>query len=253
MEICIENLHKTFGQNHVLRGVDLTVTPGESMVILGGSGAGKSVLLRHIAGLLKPDSGTVTVDGLHIAELPRDEMLAFRRRLGFSFQDGALFDSMNAFENVAFPIRRHNRRIKEGEVRDRVQHCLELVGMPNVGERMPSELSGGMRRRLGFARAIALEPEVLLFDEPTTGLDPVLTSVLNHVILSLREKLGATTITITHDLASAKAIATRTAMLFKGRVIHQAEGEVFFDSDNPVVRQFVEGRAEGPATEALYR
>ena len=179
--------------------------------------------------------------------------MTYRRRLGFSFQDGALFDSMTAYENVAFPVRRHNRRLKEQEVRDRVSYCLELVGMPSVGPRMPSELSGGMRRRLGFARAIALEPEVLLFDEPTTGLDPVLTSVLNHVILSLREKLGATTITITHDLASARAIATRTAMLFKGQVIADVEGLAFFDSDNPVVRQFVEGRAEGPATEALYR
>lgn len=253
MHFQAENIFKSFGDNQVLRGVDLEVSKSESLVILGGSGAGKSVLIRHLAGLMSPDQGRVLINDQDLAQFSREDMMSFRQKIGFSFQEGALFDSMTAFENVAFPIRRHNRRIKEAELRDRVAHCLELVGLPSVGDRLPAQLSGGMRRRVGFARAIALEPEVLFFDEPTSGLDPIMTSLINKVIISLREKLHAATVTITHDLVSARDIATRTAMLFNGRVIHQDEGQAFFQAQDPVVRQFIEGRAEGPATSVLYR
>ncbi|MDJ0841096.1 MAG: ATP-binding cassette domain-containing protein, partial [Acidobacteriota bacterium] len=202
---------------------------------------------------IKPDAGHILIDGKTLAEFSRKELFAFRRRIGVSFQDGALFDSLTVFENVAFPIRRHERGLNESQVKDRVQHCLDLVGMPTVGDRWPSQLSGGMRRRVGFARAIALQPEVIFFDEPTTGLDPIMTSILNDVIVSLREQLNTTTVTITHDLTSARTIATRTAMLFQGKVIHEDEGGAFFQTQNPVVRQFIEGKPQGPATEAFFR
>lgn len=253
MFIRVDDLHKAFGKNRVLRGVDLTVDKGDSLVILGGSGTGKSVFLQHVAGLMKGDQGTVHVDGVNITELDRKGLQTYRRRLGMSFQEGALFDSLTAYENVAFPLRRHQRNMSEKDVRKRVEACLEMVGMPSVGGHLPSELSGGMRRRVGFARAIALQPEILLFDEPTTGLDPILTSVLNNLIVELREQLQATTLTITHDIGSAKHIATHVAMLYQGSVIHHAPIAEFFDCENPIVQQFIEGRAEGPATEALYK
>lgn len=253
MLIKVEALDKSFGKNHVLRGLDLEVRRGESLVILGGSGTGKSVLLRHLVGLYKPDSGTITVDGVDVNQLSRKKLYAFRRRFGMSFQEGALFDSMNAFDNIAFPIRRMERGLTAKEVSRRVDECLDLVGMPSVGHLMPSQMSGGMRRRIGFARSIALRPEILLFDEPTTGLDPIMTSVLNNVIQQLGEQLHTTTITITHDLTSAQTIADRVAMLYLGRVILIDESDAFFQSEDEVVRQFVEGRAEGPATEALLK
>ncbi len=251
--IQIRQLHKSFGSNHVLRGVDLEVEKGESLVILGGSGAGKSVFLRHLAGLAVADTGRVLVDGQDLGQLSRAEMYRYRRRLGMSFQEGALFDSMSVFENIAFPMRRMRRNMSRDEVRRGVAACLEIVGMPTVGDLMPSQLSGGMRRRVGFARAIALEPEILLFDEPTTGLDPIMTTIVSDVISGMREKLKATTITITHDISSARKIATRVAMLFKGRVIHHDAREAFFNSDQPIVRQFIQGEADGPATDALLK
>lgn len=249
----LSGVHKYFGQNHVLRGIDLRIDTGDSLVILGGSGAGKSVLLRHFIGLLTPDRGQVMIDGVDFAQMSHRQLYETRKRFGMSFQESALFDSMNVFENVAFPIRRHRRSWTQKHVADRVQACLDLVGMPGVGKLLPSELSGGMRRRVGFARSIALEPEILLFDEPTTGLDPVMTSVLNEVIVNLREQLKLTSITITHDMSSARAIATRLAMLFKGSIVCEATQEAFFQSEDPIVRQFVDGRSEGPVTEALLK
>ncbi len=251
--IAVTDLHKAFGTNQVLRGIDLAIERGDSLVILGGSGAGKSVLLRHLCGIYLGDRGQVSVDGINLAALDKRQLMAFRCRIGMCFQEGALFDSLSAFENVAFPIRRHHRKLREAEVRDRVQECLEMVGMPTVGKLMPSQMSGGMRRRVGFARAIALKPELLLFDEPTTGLDPIMTSVLGDIILRLREQLNTTTITITHDIQSARKIATQIAMLFRGKVIHTDRNPAFFEADEPVLRQFLEGRSEGPATEGLFK
>ena len=253
MSIQAIDLFKSFGENHVLRGLNLQVGQGESVVILGGSGSGKSVFMRHMVGLYQPDKGQVLVDGVDIHQLSRKELFQFRRRFGMSFQEGALFDSLSAYENVAFPIRRWHRGIREKDLRLRVEECLEIVGLPRVGDLMPSQMSGGMRRRVGFARAIALKPEILMFDEPTTGLDPIMTSVLNGVIRSLCDQLHTTTITITHDLSSAKTIADRVAMLYQGQVILEAASKDFFASDNEIVRQFVEGRAEGPATEAMLK
>lgn len=253
MLIEVNALNKSFGKNHVLRGLDLGIRRGESLVILGGSGTGKSVLLRHLVGLIKPDTGTVEVDGVDVNQLSRKKLYQFRRRFGMSFQEGALFDSMSAFENVAFPIRRMERNLTKKEVKKRVEECLDMVGMPTVGHLMPSEMSGGMRRRVGFARSIALKPEILLFDEPTTGLDPIMTSVINDVIRGLSVQLHTTTITITHDLTSARTIADRVAMLYLGKVILVDESNAFFSSENEVVRQFVEGRAQGPATDSLLK
>ncbi|MCB1049250.1 MAG: ATP-binding cassette domain-containing protein [Acidobacteria bacterium] len=251
--LSVSNLHKAFGANKVLQGVNLEIDRGDSLVILGGSGSGKSVLLKHMIGLLRPDSGYVHLGDVALSRLSESELFEVRKRFGMSFQEAALFDSYSVFENVAFPIRRHRRNWSQAQVKNRVDACLDLVGMPNIGALMPSELSGGMRRRVGFARSIALEPEILLFDEPTTGLDPVMTSVLNKVIIDMRENLHATTITITHDLNSAREIATKVAMLFKGQMIECSERETFFASTDPLVRQFLEGRPDGPLTEALMK
>jgi len=248
-----QGVHKSFGSNHVLRGVSLEVERGESLVILGGSGSGKSVLMRHLVGLHSPDRGQVVIDGVNLASLDRHRMREFRRKMGMTFQEGALFDSLTVFENIAFPLRRHLRDMSEKEITKRVEECLDMVGMPTVGNSLPSELSGGMRRRVGFARGIALKPEFLLFDEPTTGLDPIMTTIIGEIIINLRESLKATTVTITHDIGSAQKIATKVAMLFKGQVIYQAPTETFFESDDPIVHQFVRGEPEGPATEALLK
>ncbi|CAM2011598.1 ABC transporter ATP-binding protein [Acanthopleuribacter pedis] len=249
----VQDLHKSFGANHVLRGVNLAVGRAESLVILGGSGAGKSVFLSHLIGLMQADRGSVTIDGQNWAELDRGQTYDLRTRFGMSFQEGALFDSMTVYDNIAFPLRRQTSKMGKGEIKDRVAECLETVGMPGIAQLMPSELSGGMRRRVGFARAIALKPEILLFDEPTTGLDPIMTTVLGEVIIQMRERLQATTITITHDISSAKMIANRVAMMFKGELVHQAPRDAFFNCDDPIVRQFVDGKSQGPATEALIK
>lgn len=249
----VDAIHKSFGSNHVLRGVSLSVERGDSLVILGGSGAGKSVLMRHLVGLLHPDEGVVAIAQTDLAKLSRKEMQGFRRNMGMTFQEGALFDSMTVYENIAFPLRRHHRTMPEKDIKKRVEECLDMVGMPSIAKYLPSELSGGMRRRVGFARGIALKPEFLLFDEPTTGLDPIMTTIISDIIVALRENLNATTVTITHDIRSAKVIATQVAMLFKGQVIHQAPRAGFFETDHPIVKQFVRGEAHGPATEALLK
>ncbi len=249
----IKQLCKSFSGKQVLKGVNLKVERGQSLVILGGSGTGKSVLLRHMVALLRPDSGEVWIDGTRIDQLSEKELQVIRHRFGYAFQDAALFDSMNVFENVAFPLRRHRRGMSKKQITDRVHECLSTVGMPGVADLMPNELSGGMRRRVGFARAIALKPEILFFDEPTSGLDPVMTSILNEVIVNLRENLHATTITITHDLSSAGKIATHLALLVSGVIIEYGEKEPFFQSRNAMVRQFLDGRPEGPITQTLIK
>jgi phospholipid/cholesterol/gamma-HCH transport system ATP-binding protein len=242
-----QNLKKSFGKHRVLDGVDLSVAPGESLVIVGPSGTGKSVLLKHLIGLLKPDEGRVLVDGQDFWELDAVERNDLRKKFGMAFQEGALFDSMNVFDNIAFPLRRTGKR-SPTEVRSRVEECLELVQLPDVASKRPAELSGGMRRRVGFARAIAHQPEILLFDEPNTGLDPIMTDIIADVILGIRRQMEPTIVTITHHIPSARKIGDRLALLFGGKILFEGPPEEFLRSDDPAVRQFVEGRAEGPLT-----
>ena len=246
--ISLQHLHKSFGGKPVLRDMSIDVDQGESLVIVGGSGTGKSVTLKHIIGLLKPDKGHVLVADHDITTMNDVELNRFRRHFGMSFQEGALFDSMSVFENVAFPLRRHTK-MTDREIRDRVMECLEDVHLHNVEKKRPSELSGGMRRRVGFARAISLKPDILLFDEPTTGLDPVISDVIADLIVEMDQKLGTTTVTITHDMKVAFKIADRVAMLHEGRIIAEGTPEKFQASNNPIVEQFIEGRAQGPLTD----
>ena len=245
----LQDLWKSFGGRLVLREMSISVDKGETLVIVGGSGTGKSVTLKHIIGLLRPDRGHVLIDGHDITRMKDVELNQFRRRFGMSFQEGALFDSMSVFENIAFPLRRHTK-MTEDEIRSRVEECLEDVHLHGVDTKRPSELSGGMRRRVGFARAISLKPEILLFDEPTTGLDPVISDVIAGLIREMDQKLGTTTVTITHDMKVAFKIADRVAMLYEGHIIEQGTPAQFQASTNPIVQQFIEGRAEGPLTDA---
>jgi phospholipid/cholesterol/gamma-HCH transport system ATP-binding protein len=245
--IRVAGVHKRFGPKEVLRGVDLEVRRGESIVIVGGSGAGKTVLLKHLIGLLHPDEGRVEVDGLDLDTLSRADSLELRKRFGMAFQEGALFDSMTVHDNIAFPIRRH-RRATPDEVADRVRQCLAMVRLEETASsKLPAELSGGMRRRVGFARAIALAPEFLLFDEPTTGLDPINTAAIAAVINRLRSELAVTAVTITHDMSLAFRIADRIAMLRRGRIVAEAEPAAFRDLDDSYVQAFLRG--EVPADE----
>lgn len=246
--ISLKDLHKSFGSKVVLRGMSLDVHRGESVVIVGGSGSGKSVTIKQIIGLLKPDKGHVFVFDRDICCLGSFELNTIRQRFGMSFQEGALFDSMSVFENIAFPLRRHTKQ-SEDEIRARVHECLEMVHLDGVDGKRPSELSGGMRRRVGFARAISLAPEILLFDEPTTGLDPVISDVVADLIREMDNKLHTTTVTITHDMKVAFKIADRVAMLHDGKIIEEGTPDEFQASKNPMVQQFIEGRAEGPLTE----
>ena len=247
-KIQIRDLRKSFGPKVVLDGLDVDIAQAESLVVIGGSGTGKSVLLKHVIGLLKPDSGTIQVDGTAVETLGNREITEFRRKFGMSFQEGALFDSMSVWQNVAFPLQRLTKMSK-GEINDRVEECLAMVRLEGVGEKLPSQLSGGMRRRVGFARAVAHEPEILLFDEPTTGLDPVTTALIDEVIKDLNDRLKTTTLTITHDMESAFRIGDRIAMLYRGKIIASAPPEEFRRLEDPRVQQFIHGRAEGPLSE----
>lgn len=213
------------------------------MVIIGYSGSGKSVAIKHIVGLLEPDEGTVFVDGLEVPRLPRRELYELRSKIGYVFQFAALFDSLNIGENVAMGLRKQGQ-LDEPGIHARVAEALDLVDLPNVEERFPAELSGGMRKRVGLARAIALRPKYLLYDEPTTGLDPVTSAVIDELMIRMREKLGVTSIVITHDMRSAYRVGTRIAMLYEGRVRQCGTVDEIRLSQDPVVRQFVEGRAD---------
>ena len=239
-------LHKRFGPKVVLDGLDLDVGVGESVVVIGGSGTGKSVLLKCILGLLEPEEGTIEIDGQPVIGLPTAERERINRKFGMLFQGGALFDSLKVWENVAFGLIQggHSDR---AEARDIAYAKLTDVGLAaDVGELWPAELSGGMQKRVGLARAIATTPEIIFFDEPTTGLDPIMADVINDLIVKCVRELGATTLSITHDLASARKIADRIAMLYKGKIIWQGPTSEIDSSGNEFVDQFIHGRAEGP-------
>ncbi len=243
----IEGLHKRFGKKVVLDGIELTVPRGKNTVVIGGSGTGKSVLIKCVVGLLRADAGEILIDGEDVTKMDERELVRVRRKFGMLFQGAALFDSMNVGENVAFALRRLHL-YPERQIRDVVEEKLAMVGLRDIQHLMPAELSGGMKKRVGLARAIASEPEILLYDEPTTGLDPIMADVINDLIVSLRELLGVTSISITHDMASAYKIADQIAMLYKGKIVEVGTPEEIRNTKNPVVSQFVEGRAEGPIT-----
>lgn len=235
---------KTFGENRVLRGVDLTIPKGSSMVVIGGSGTGKSVLLKCILGLVRPDGGTITLDGQDVTKAERDPFLA---RFGMLFQGGALFDSLRVWENVAFRLMRGSLKRPKAEAREIAVEKLRRVGLgPQVADLYPSELSGGMQKRVGLARAIAAEPEIIFFDEPTTGLDPIMSGVINDLIREIVVEMGVTAMTITHDMTSVRAIADRVAMLHGGVIRWTGPVSEMDATPDPYVQQFIHGRAEGP-------
>jgi phospholipid/cholesterol/gamma-HCH transport system ATP-binding protein len=242
--IQLDKVHKTFGANHVLRGVDLTIDSGTSMVIIGGSGTGKSVLLKSVLGLVTPDSGLITLDGQDVSKAERDAFLA---RFGMLFQGAALFDSLTVWQNVAFRLLRGSLKRPKSEAREIAIEKLRRVGLkPDVADRFPAELSGGMQKRVGLARAIAAEPEIIFFDEPTTGLDPIMSGVINDLIREIVTEMGATAMTITHDMSSVRAIADNVAMLHDGVIQWTGAVADMDHSGDPYLDQFISGRATGP-------
>ena len=241
----LEGIYKSFGTKHVLRGVDLDILRGEIIYIIGKSGSGKSVTLKNITGLLRPDAGTVYIDGIDVHAADDNALNALRRKMGVLFQMAALFDSMSVYENVAFGPRRFTK-LKEPEIQILVREKLEMVGLKGVEHLNPSSLSGGMQKRVGLARAIALDPEIVLYDEPTTGVDPILGAAVDDLIKTLNAKTGVTSIVISHDMASVFRTAHRVAMLYDGMFRLIGTPDDFKKSDDPVIRQFVEGSAEGP-------
>ncbi|MFN2564385.1 MAG: ABC transporter ATP-binding protein [Gemmatimonadaceae bacterium] len=236
------DVHKSFGPKRVLEGFTLEVREGETVVIIGYSGTGKSVAIKHIVGLLEPDAGEVWVDGREVPRLPRRELYELRAQIGYVFQFAALFDSFTIGDNVAMGLRKQ-AKLSPPEIEDRVHEALELVDLPDVADRYPAELSGGMRKRVGIARAIALRPKYILYDEPTTGLDPVTSAVIDQLMVRMREKLGVTSVVITHDMRSAYTVGSRIAMLYEGRVRQVGTVEEIQRTTDPIVRQFIEGRA----------
>ena len=237
-----QDLHKGFDGREVLRGLSLSIRDGETVVIIGYSGTGKSVALKHIVGLLHPDAGDVIVDGQAVSTLDKGSLTLLREGIGYVFQFAALFDSMTVAENLALGLRR--RRLGDEEIEDRVREALALVDLSGTGDRLPAELSGGMRKRVGIARAIALRPRYILYDEPTTGLDPVTSAVIDRLMVRTREHLGVTGVVVTHDMRSAYTVGDRIAMLFEGRVRQVGSVAEIQQTEDPVVRQFIEGRAE---------
>ena len=245
-KISVRGLRKSFGRNTVLDGVDIDCARGESIVIIGGSGTGKSVLIKCILGLMRPEAGSVAIDGAETARLHRAARERLLQKFGVLFQGSALFDSLRVWENVAFGLI-HGRDMERQAARETALAKLAAVGLgPEVGELRPAELSGGMQKRVALARAVAADPEVIFFDEPTTGLDPIMADVINELILKCVRELGATAVSITHDMVSARKIADRIAMLHKGRIVWHGPAAEIDRSGNPFVDQFINGRAEGP-------
>jgi phospholipid/cholesterol/gamma-HCH transport system ATP-binding protein len=243
----ITDLHKGFGSFQVLRGVNLTVERGESMTVIGGSGSGKSVLMKHIIGLLFPDKGRVKVSGQVLNDLDDHQLNEVRKKFGMLFQMAALFDSLTVWENVGFGLKQHTK-LSDREIRSIATEKLALVGLKNVEDKMPVDLSGGMRKRVGLARAIAMDAEIILYDEPTTGLDPITADAINDLIVDLRRKLGVTSVAITHDMHSAYKISDRIAMLYKGEIQEIGTPDEIRNTKNPIVKQFITGSAVGPIT-----
>jgi phospholipid/cholesterol/gamma-HCH transport system ATP-binding protein len=249
----IRGLRKAFGPKQVLDGVDLDVMPGTSMVVIGGSGTGKSVLLKCVLGLIEPDAGVIELDGRDLLQMKRSERERARDTIGMLFQNAALFDSLPVWENVAFGLLAQ-RKSARGQARERATEVLAQVGLAaSVGQLSPSELSGGMQKRVGLARAIAAQPDILFFDEPTTGLDPIMGAVIDGLIVDCVRRLGSTAVAITHDMASARRIGDRAAMLNGGKIVWEGPAASLMDSGNPVVDQFTHGRREGPIQMELRR
>lgn len=245
-KIEIRNLHKAFGKKVVLDGVNVDIKKGESLVVIGGSGTGKSVLIKCIQGILTPDSGSILIDGKDVTQLPRKEAEESYAKMGMLFQGGALFDSLTVWENVAFGLI-ENQKMPRKQAKTEAIRVLRQVGLaPDVADLSPSELSGGMQKRVGLARAIATRPEIIFFDEPTTGLDPIMSDVINDLIIESVKGLGATALTITHDMASARKIADKIAMLYKGKLIWMGSVKEMDKTDNPYIRQFIDGSSKGP-------
>jgi phospholipid/cholesterol/gamma-HCH transport system ATP-binding protein len=249
--IRVQNLHKAFGPQAVLRGVNLEVATAEIMVVIGRSGGGKSVLLKHLIGLLHPDSGAVIVDGTDITRLRGAALDRIRQRYGVVFQGGALFDSMSVFDNVAFPLREKSR-LRAADIRTRVAEKLEQVGLAGMEAKNPAEISGGMRKRVAIARALVTEPEVVFFDEPTTGLDPILVNTIHHLIMELHRKFHFTAVMVSHEIPEIFGIADRVAMLHEGVIIESGSPEAIQASTNPIVQQFIQGDIEGAGRGAAH-
>ncbi len=238
-------VHKAFGRNKILRGLNMGIPEGKISMILGPSGTGKSVCIKHMVGLLYPDDGDVLVHGESVPNMADDDLFEMRKKFGVLFQDGALFGSMNLFDNVCFPLRQHTDK-GEDEIEDIVSRRLREVGLEGAHDKMPNELSGGMRKRAGFARALVLDPDIVLFDEPDSGLDPVRTALLCELIKEIHEENGGAYVVITHDIMSAKRVAEYIAVLWKGRIVESGPAEELFNSDNMFVRQFLSGASRGP-------
>ena len=243
------DVHKSFGPKKVLEGFSLEVNEGETMILIGFSGSGKSVAIKHIVGLLEPDRGTVWVDGKEVPTLTRVELYELRAKIGYVFQFAALFDSLSIGDNVAMGLRKEGR-LSEPQIIKRVSEALELVDLPGVESKFPAELSGGMRKRVGIARAIARQPKYILYDEPTTGLDPVTSAIIDQLMIRMREKLGVTSIVVTHDMRSAYTVGSRIAMLYEGKVQQVGTVDEIQHTKNPIVRQFIEGKPDLDTVEA---
>ncbi|HBU69034.1 MAG TPA: ABC transporter ATP-binding protein [Elusimicrobia bacterium] len=245
--IKVSGVHKKFKSKQVLRGVDLEIRDAETLTIIGGSGCGKSVLLKNIIGLLKPEEGEIFVDGKETTRLDESDLLEVQKKFGYLFQGAALFDSLTVGENVAFGLN-NMKTIPPNEIGKRVLECLAMVGLKGVENLKPAELSGGMKKRVGLARAIAHKPEYIMYDEPTTGLDPIMADVINDLIIHLQKQLGVTSIVVTHDMKSAYKVSNRIAMLYEGKIIGAGSPDEIKNSKDAVVHQFVEGLSQGPIT-----
>jgi len=246
--IRINDLHKSFGLTKVLQGINLHIQSGETLAIIGQSGSGKSVLLKHMLGLIQPDRGSIIVDGMEICGSSEAELNNIRRKFGLLFQAAALFDSLTVAQNVSFGLERY-RDLSQEELQKRVKESLAMVGLREVEQLMPHELSGGMKKRVGLARAIAYEPEIMLYDEPSTGIDPIRADAINELIIKMKQQFQITSVVITHDMTSAYKVADRIAMLYNGKIVTVGTPEELRKSDNQIVQQFIHGRAEGPIKE----